>query len=163
MPPHCCLCCILVVVGTLLWGEKFEFWIPSGRTRNFTGISVLWLSSRDKPLGCSLTLLREDRSLLSCRVQASLFCDGFVVALSEYAVLWHRWLQSRSIDLPSYCPNQSHFFKSDFRWLAQCSDCPESLSEELKDDPRHYKWKKGRNLDFSLDTRYLQISMHFDS
>lgn len=124
---------------------------------------VLWMSSRDKPLGCSLTLLREDRSLLSCRVQASLFCDGFVVALSEYTVLWHRWLQSRSIDLPSYCPNQSHFFKSDFRWLAQCSDCSESLSEELKDDPRHYKWKKGRNLDFSLDTRYLQISMHFDS
>lgn len=72
VPPHPSLCCILMVVA-LPWGEKCEFWIPSGRPRNCTKISLIMRDFYRKmrggmPLGCSLTVLKKDRSVLSCRI-----------------------------------------------------------------------------------------------
>lgn len=57
----------------------------------------------DEPLGCSLTVLKKDRSVLSCEIEASLFYIGLAETLSEYTVVWYHQLQKRSTDVASYC------------------------------------------------------------
>lgn len=59
--------------GTFLWGEECEFWIPSGRARNCTRISLImgdfYIKMRGvMPLGCSSTVLKKDGSVLSWRI-----------------------------------------------------------------------------------------------